>query len=89
MKVEIKEKQTKEVDVIIESYRLCDKCNDKIKITTYDSFEFKLEYRTGNSYPEGGGGEDKKMELCDKCADDCIQLLKDNGYRINDSEWDY
>jgi hypothetical protein len=89
MYVKKTEKQIKEVEVTTESYTLCDKCNQKIQTKGYDAFEFELEYKTGDSYPEGGSGEKKEMELCDKCADDCIQLLKDNGYRINESEWDY
>tara|TARA_R110000765_G_scaffold327923_1_gene418957 strand:+ start:458 stop:727 length:270 start_codon:yes stop_codon:yes gene_type:complete len=89
MYVKKTEKQIKEVEVITESYSLCDRCNEKIQTGSYDAFEFELEYKTGDSYPEGGSGEKKEMELCDKCADDCIQLLKDNGYRINESEWDW
>ena len=38
-KVIKKEKQMKEVDVTIESYSLCDKCNEKIKTGSYDAFE--------------------------------------------------
>ena len=89
MYVKKTEKQIKEVDVVTESYSLCDKCNEKIRTGSYDAFEFELEYKTGSSYPEGGSGEKKEMELCDKCADDCIRLLKDNGYRINESQWDW
>lgn len=75
-------------EVVVESYNLCDKCNEIISIGNYDAFEFKLEYTTGDSYPEGGSGDKKEMELCSKCANDCIQLLKANGYRINESEWE-
>jgi len=89
MYVKKTEKQTKVVDVVVESYHLCDKCNEKIHSSCYDAFEFDLEYKTGSSYPEGGNGEKREMELCSKCADDCIKLLKDNGYRINQSEWDW
>lgn len=89
MYVKKTEKQIKEVEVITESYSLCDKCNKKINIGVHDAFNFELEYKTGDNYPEGGSGDKKEMELCPKCADDCIKLLKDNGYRINESEWDY
>ncbi len=87
MRVKKTEKQIKEVDVLIEKHTLCDKCNERIMITGYSAFDFELNYRTGADYPTGGSGEVQQMELCDKCADDCIQLLKDNGYRINESEW--
>ena len=89
MYVKKTEKQTKEVEVTTESYSLCDKCNEKIQTRSYDAFTFELEYKTGNNYPERTSGNRKEMELCDKCADDCIKLLKDNGYRINESEWDW
>jgi hypothetical protein len=89
MYVEKKEKQVKEVDVVIDSYHICDKCNKKIITESHDAFEFDLEYRTGTDYPESGSGDKKAMDLCDECADDCIQLLRDNGYRINESEWDW
>ena len=67
----------------------CDKCNEKITSKMYDAVEFELEYKTGSCYPEGGNGNKYQMELCSKCSEDCIELLKDNGYRINESEWDY
>ena len=89
MYVKKTEKQIKEVEVTTESYSLCDKCNEKILTGSYDAFEFELKYKTGSSYPEGGNGDKAEMELCDKCADDCIQILKDNGYRINESEWEW
>ena len=89
MRVKKTKKQIKEVEVIIEDYRLCDKCNEKIQNKSYSAFKFELSCKTGESFPDGGSGEEKKMELCDKCADDCLKLLKSNGYRINESEWDW
>lgn len=89
MNVKKTEKQIKEVEVIVENYNLCDKCNVRIGSGIYDAFNFELEHKTGSRYPEGGSGDVEKVELCHKCADDCMQLLKDNGYRINKSEWDY
>lgn len=89
MKIEIKEKQLKEVEVIVERVNLCDKCNEKIEEKPYDAFEFEFVHKTGQSYPEGGSGDKQEMELCAKCAVDCVQLLKNNGYRITESEWDW
>lgn len=83
------EKQIKEVDVVVENYSLCDKCNVRIGSIGFDVSEFDLTYKTGISYPEFGHGKKKEMELCGKCADDCIKLLKEKGYRINESEWEY
>jgi hypothetical protein len=89
MYVKKTKKEIKEVEVVTESYNLCDKCNEEIQTPGFDAFEFELEYRTGETYPECGSGDKKEMELCAKCADDCIQLLKNNGYRINESKWDW
>lgn len=63
MHVNKTEKQIKEVEVTIESYSLCDKCNEKIQIGAYDSFEFELEYKKGDSYPSAGSGEKKKWNF--------------------------
>ena len=82
------EKQLKEVDVTLESYFKCDKCNDKIERASYDAFEFFLRRSTGNSYPEGGFGENEEMHLCLQCSYECLELLKENGYRINESDWE-
>jgi len=89
MYVKKTENHIKEIEVTTESYNLCDKCNEKIQNGSYDAFLFELEYNTGDSYPTSGSGEKKEMELCDRCADNCIQLLNDNGYRINKSKWDW
>gem|GEM_PF-4012010 len=90
MQVIRKEKQMKEVEVTIENFNLCDKCNEKIETEyNYDAFECEFIHKTGSSYPEGGSGEKQEMELCQKCAVALVALLRQNGYRVNDSEWDF
>jgi len=90
MQVIKKEKRMKEVDVTIENYNLCDKCNQKIeKEDCYDAFKCEFIHKTGSSYPEGGYGEKQEMELCQKCAIELVTLLRTNGYRVTDSEWDW
>ncbi len=89
MQVLVKEKQTKEVEVVIENHYLCDKCNKKIRNQMYDAFDFELSYKTGESYPEGGMGKVQELDLCDVCAKEFIVLLKTNGYRVNTKEWDH
>jgi hypothetical protein len=90
MRVLKKEKIMKEVVVTLEDYNLCDKCNCEIKKDDiYDAFECKVLHRTGEKYPEGWNGEKQEVELCQKCAVDLIELLRLNGYRITDSEWDW
>lgn len=90
MYVKKTEKQIKEVEVTTESYNLCDKCNCKIeKEGSFDAFECEFTHKTGSSYPEGGSGEKQEMELCQKCAVELVELLRLNGYRVTDSEWDW
>lgn len=85
----VKKTEKQMQDVIIESYSLCDKCGDRIKQVHYDAFDFNLTYKTGTSYPEGGEGCETTVDLCPKCAEELIELLKEKGYRINQEEWDY
>lgn len=84
-----KEKQIKEVDVTVEQHNLCDKCNEKIYIDIYEAFECEFKYKTGNYYPGSGDGILQEMELCKKCSVGFVDLLKEKGYRINESEWSY
>jgi len=84
------EKRIKEVIQTVEDYNICDKCNNKIKTEdNWDAFECGFILKTGSKYPEGGSGDKQEMELCKECVDEFIMLLKTNGYRINESEWDY
>lgn len=89
MQVIKKETQIRQVEITIESYTLCDKCNSKIKTSTFDAFECEFIHKTGNSFPEGGSGNKQEMELCQQCAVELVDLLIENGYRINESEWDF
>lgn len=84
-----KEKVVKEVEVTVDSHYLCDKCNTKIYVDVYETFECEFKYKIGNSYPASGDGILQEMDLCQKCAVDLVSLLKENGYRINHSEWGY
>lgn len=78
--------EKKLIDVTVENYSLCDKCNEEIIVHGYDAFECELKYKIGTSYPDGGNSEDKEMELCQKCAINLFQLLKENNYRITEKE---
>jgi len=89
MEVLKKEKQLKEVDVVIESYTLCDKCGEKVKCDYGDAFDFTFEHKTGSAYSDGGYGETEELDLCPSCAKDAVKLLTDNGFRVTKKEWDY
>ena len=89
MEVIKKERQIKEVEVTVESYTLCDKCGEKIETGKYESFECEFTHKTGSCYPDGCNIEIQEMQLCQKCAVECVELLQKNGYRINESDESY
>lgn len=81
---------TKEVEVVVKDYNLCDKCDKEINPKGYyNAFEFELEHKTGEAFPSGGSGKTQSVELCETCAEECINLLRKNGYRINSEDWDF
>jgi hypothetical protein len=87
MKIRERKRRSYTEDAIVEI--LCDKCGKKIQAGRYDAFEFKFVHKTGSSYPEGGSGEQQDMDLCPECAVECVALLRANGYRVSDTEWDW
>lgn len=90
-KVLIKEEHIK----IKPTYRkdfYCDnqKCKKLIsKDSGYDAFEFEFKITTGDSYPEGGSGTYKYLNLCKKCVEDLIKLLEENNYVFTEKEWNW
>lgn len=87
MYIEKKEKQLR--DVVVESYQECDKCKKRIEEESFKVHDFELEFSTGISYPEHREGTTAQMHLCVPCSVDCLNLLIENGYRINTEEWDH
>lgn len=87
--MKIRKTEMRLTEVPTESYELCDKCGEKITMDAYDAFEFDFEYKIGQAYPEGGGGEKYTLDLCIDCAKKVIILLEQNGFRVQHSEWDY
>jgi len=80
---------TKEVEETVECYDVCDKCGIRINTVLYDAFDFDFELKTGTSYPEGGSGDKWMLDLCEDCAKAAIELLKANGYKVREEEWDW
>lgn len=89
MKIETTETQTKAIEVVIDEYTLCDKCNQKIEVDEYDIFECTLSLRTGENIPDcPPSGELEEMHLCQKCSNEFMDVLKKIGYRINKSNFE-
>jgi len=89
MEVIKKEKQTKIVDVTIDDYIECDKCNCRIEEKDYDAFKSSFIYETGDRYPDSAYLNTKSIDLCKECGVELMELLKSKGYRINSTDWDY
>ena len=88
--MEVRIKGMKMLEVTIESYTLCDKCNEKIETeSNYDAFKCEFVYKTGDSYPECGNGDKFELDLCQKCGKEAVELLKGNGFKVQESEWDW
>jgi len=64
----------------------CDKCNVEILPEAFDAFECELNYKEGSCYPDGGNTYNIDIHMCKTCANELIELLRQNGYRINESE---
>ena len=60
----------------------CDKCGCEVSNGTFRVNEIELSYLIGDSYPEGMFADSYKIDLCEPCGKQMIELLKDNGYKI-------
>ena len=87
---------------IIESYErtvqserivqvLCDWCGGDVRQSRgYGDREFTLEFKEGESYPDGGFAEGWQIEdLCDNCVERLRQLLIAQGIRVSTVEIDW
>ena len=89
MQIIKKHKEVMEVDVTDEVYDICDKCGQKIEVNGYDAFSCEFERKIGQSFPESANIEIDELELCQECAEDCINLLRENGYNIISRDWNW
>jgi hypothetical protein len=72
-----------------ELYTVCDFCKKEIELERFDAFEFTLELKTGDSYPECGSGEVWTIDACQNCAELLFDRLDDDGVIIDKKEWDW
>jgi hypothetical protein len=83
-------------EVIVE--RTCDLCHKKARdpqsgewgTSSYDVEDVTVEYRTGSSYPEGGGGTEYSIDMCPDCFENrLIPWLESQGAIVTEQEWDH
>ena len=87
MEVIIKEKRM--IEVVVDSYILCDKCNKKIESSvSFDAFECEFLYKEGSVYPEGGYGDKSELDLCQRCGKEAIELLEKHGFKVQTKDWE-
>lgn len=72
----------------------CDLCGRTIKERfvkdIYAVDDVVIEYRSGESYPDGSTGETTSVDMCGKCFNEkLIPWLKAQGAEPDVTEWDY
>ena len=90
MHIKKTEMVTKEVEVVLESYHVCDKCGVKVDSRYDGDYEtFKIEHEKGWRYGNEGASKAVFAELCSKCAEDVMQKIKELGVKFQIEERDY
>ena len=65
----------------------CDKCEQQIKSYAFDNYNSEwFEFSVGACYPESTNGVKYFMDLCEECSIKLTQLLKQNGFNIQEKE---
>lgn len=65
----------------------CDKCQKEINIDSFNAYNSNwFELITGTNYPGAYSPEKYKMDLCEDCSMDLIELLKANGFNVQYEE---
>lgn len=69
----------------------CDICSQEIKRKNcWDVMETEVRYKTGNSYPQGGSGEETTWDICQQCfTDKIIPWLESQGAIGTTKDWDW
>jgi len=68
----------------------CDLCGNKIEYKRFSAEEAIVKHRTGDSYPEGGSGEEISIDICGSCFDGKLILwLHSQGIEPRTEEWEW
>jgi len=68
---------------------ICDKCKTVISKSGFEDYDFELSQMKGQWFPECSFGIKREIHLCQNCSDGLINLLEDEGYNINESEYSF
>jgi hypothetical protein len=72
------------------SHTTCDVCNEPIDSKCYEVDEVTIKYKTGESYPEGGSGEEFTLDCCGKCFKAAMMpFFKSINAEGTTEEWDW
>ena len=68
----------------------CDLCGSVIKPERGNADEVEVKHRTGNSYPEGGCGQEVRVDMCGNCFDTkLVPWLRTQGADPKPEDWDW
>lgn len=86
--------ETKLAEVKYNYKTFCDWCGTQITggrsiNWDYNKDDFTLSWEWGDSYPEGGSGEEINVDLCLSCRNKLFSWLKSQGCKVEIKEWDY
>lgn len=72
-------------------YTSCDLCKKKIEWRgSYVVDEVEVRHKTGSHYPEGGMGEETRVDLCGDCFDNkLLPWLQSQGCPAHTRDWDW
>lgn len=86
---ETKELVTQEIEKTIEKKYFCDKCLCEIKSDYHEIETYKVVFKEGWRYPEGGNIEIEEAYFCEECKEVIKNLLIRNGVKFTNREIDY
>lgn len=68
----------------------CDLCGAVIRRERWSADEVTVRHRTGCSYPEGGSGEEVRVDMCGTCFDTTlVPWLRTQGADPKPEDWDW
>jgi len=74
----------------VEEYTTCDLCREKITEDRGSEEKVEISRRTGDSCPDGGSGDEIKVDLCCLCFDTKLKpWFESQGVVLTAIKWDW